>query len=677
MTLPRPHIAHRIVAAVLAVGLFVGAAPLPAPAAPAPPRVSISSAKFITTDGVIDLGVSVALPRKASRMSVRVQLFDATDALVWQRTQTKNALDAGAYLLGFNKPARDLGLGEGRYRLEARVRVDDAEPVEVSDTLLVVDARRRPTPVTIVVRVSGTPLRDADGAFIFDPSVEATPRVEAESLAALASQHPEYHLTMALPPVLLDEWLDASDGFTAVAKGARTDTSADSTASVACSATIAALRRAGSTGSLRTLAAMYAEPDLVATAKIGGAQDLRDQLAEGMRTSALLRGAAPATGSVEPTGFAVLGDVVARSSAAIIAAAGLRYAIIDPASIDPSHPASVSPGAYALGDIAAQPETFSGLVIDRAASKALSDPLGEDALLTRLFDRATDEHTQGQPVVIVTAVGTGSTSNVERLRSRLATLARIPWVRLVDTASAAGVKPLPIRALAASPPSDTKAPAGYWERVRLARQRARALAAAAGAADADALAALRNVTMAESRLWAGPDGSWPLADRGSAFARAADATAWSILSKVLVEVPAVTLSSNAGRVPVSIRNNSTKSLEVSVTAISRAVRPPRLRMSFALKPGETLKTIAVDLGPALSSRLQIVVSAGGFVIAKQTATVRASSIERPVLIGGVVLVLLLLLWYIRRNADSALSKRRERADDDEREAAELPERYRE
>jgi len=77
-----------------------------------------------------------------------------------------------------------------------------------------------------------------------------------------------------------------------------------------------------------------------------------------------------------------------------------------------------------------------------------------------------------------------------------------------------------------------------------------------------------------------------------------------------VDIPAVTLSGSAGKVPVSIQNGSTKVLSVTVTSRSPKIRLPKARIAAVLRPGENILSVPVDLGPALSAPLSIAVSAG-------------------------------------------------------------------
>jgi len=63
-------------------------------------------------------------------------------------------------------------------------------------------------------------------------------------------------------------------------------------------------------------------------------------------------------------------------------------------------------------------------------------------------------------------------------------------------------------------------------------------------------------------------------------------------------------------------------------------------------PKDNFIELPVDLRDSLSGRLTVAVSAGGLVLASDSVTVRASYLDRLVMILGVVLVLGVLLAFI-------------------------------
>jgi len=183
------------------------------------------------------------------------------------------------------------------------------------------------------------------------------------------------------------------------------------------------------------------------------------------------------------------------------------------------------------------------------------------------------------------------------------------------------------------------------------------LLTAAGASDPDAASALESLLLAESRAWAGPDGSWLRAERGRALAGAAAATADSVLSKVTLDAPSVTLPGSEGKVPVSIINSSGRTLTVDLEANSSDVRVQQTSTRVSLRPGENVESVTVSLGTATSGKVQIAVAAGGYRIAAATVTVTASYQDRIVLLVAVLVILGGLLLYVRRHFGRGTGRR--------------------
>jgi hypothetical protein len=78
------------------------------------------------------------------------------------------------------------------------------------------------------------------------------------------------------------------------------------------------------------------------------------------------------------------------------------------------------------------------------------------------------------------------------------------------------------------------------------------------------------------------------------------------------------------------------------------VLPHGQEETLTLAPQENFHTVAVDLGPALSGRLSVEVWAGEVLLAQGTSVVRASYLDRLVIIGAVMILLVGLLIFIRK-----------------------------
>jgi hypothetical protein len=593
--------------------------------------VTIVAPRWLYLDGELDLGVRVVTRNSTRRVAASLDLLDNAGISRWHSYQSRNIPRSVTYEYSFSHAIGDLGIAPGVYRLRARVTNPGSATEERTTQLIVVDRSMRPVPVSVVVRVAAAPSA-GDASTEAEQESDRLTASDAADLGRLAVLHPELHLTVAVPPFLLEEW------------GAAPGAEQTSTPPAGADA-LDSLRRAVEAGT-PLLRGMYADPDLsaLATATV----DLQTQAARGEAVAAAFTGAAPA-GSAVITGFAALSCPLPEGVAVFEGARGIRYSVSDTSSVVPVRGAAV-PDAYAVALPAGRNSpaaTMTLLAADRAASSSLADPARAAALATSLFSRAT---TAQRPHVVVLVVDVGGDGvRTSAVAESLEALAGVPWVRFVDAPAAAAATGLPAATLREEPPDPSPAPDGYWVTVADARARVFGLLAAAGASDPDAASALESLRLAESRAWAGPDGSWSRADRGRALAGAAAGTADSVLSKVTLDAPSVTLPGSEGKVPVSIINSSGRTLTVDLEANSSDVRVQRASTGVSLRPGENVESVTVSLGTATSGKVQVAVAAGGYRIETATVTVTASYQDRIVLLAAVLVILGGLLLYVRRH----------------------------
>jgi hypothetical protein len=175
-----------------------------------------------------------------------------------------------------------------------------------------------------------------------------------------------------------------------------------------------------------------------------------------------------------------------------------------------------------------------------------------------------------------------------------------------------------------------------------------------GPDDAEAAAALSDSLIAQNSAWAGPDGRFPLADRGRAFSAAALRLAQTILDSVRVSARDLTLSGSSGSVPFSISNDSGRTLNVVLrfTTDRVTLRSQSLREE-ALLPADNYITVPVQLRTAVRGTLRLQVVAGTLVIASTTVTVHASYLDRLAIVGAIAVMLGAMLFYIRRRVRGA------------------------
>lgn len=644
--------ALRLVAAVLAVAAtcaVFAAGPGAHAATPVPaPKVEILRVgERTTTSGVLDASTSVSLSRPVTNMSVRCRLYGPSGALVLQKTERLLNVPAGTRIMTFSRDVSGLGLREGTHRFEVVVRAGGATPVTAAETVYVSGDQRPPLRVAVVVRLAATPMRDPQGRFVLDPGGPDPVRAEADALARLASLRPDMHLSLALAPVAVDDWAQAAQGYSRSATGSPA-VPAGSEPAARARATLDALRMAVRARSLRLVAVGYADPEPGTLESIGALDDLRLQLDAGAQVTSETLGPGGADG------LAVSGNALSRAATGPLATLRTGFVLLDPASARMTvkgRETTASPGVYSIAE-----STMTALVVDRQVSDVLSNAVpGRRDLLDLLFARLTSKPASGTPVVVSIEVGPGTRTSVENLQATLAALARTGWIRLVSAEDAARLAPRGSVALPGSIAA-TAAALPYRDALSRARSQVLALGSSAGTLDPDAVASLEPLLVSESAAWSASAGA---SARGAGFAEAAGQRAMSVLAKVTLAIPNVTLSGSTGRIPVSVHNGTGKTLTLTLRTVPQGLRLTRGRtITFAAMPGENIQSVPVDMGSALTGRLHFELDAGDMAVASGDADVRASYTDRVAILGTVVVVLLLLLWYIRRSGPGTIERLR-------------------
>lgn len=645
----------RIALAVALALSVVAAVGVPAvSAAPAPKRplrsVRVIAPRWVYLDGDVPVGVRVATRSSKGPVRAELDLLDAAGVSRWHALQTRTDLGSVTYEYSFFRHISDMGLAAGVYTLRARVSGSGTRVIERTAPVIVVDRAVRPVPVCVIVRVTGSPSAGAS-APASETAASRLSASDAADLGRLAVLHPELHLSIAVPPFLLDEWR----------AGARSDE--DTASPGPWKDALDSLRRASEAGA-PVLRGLYADPDLVGIAS--APEDLRLQLSAGDAAIAAAFAGEGAVPSATATGLAASSGAFPEAAAATVAGPGIRFAVVETAAVLPASGATATPGPYA-GVIASHggsaATTLTLLAVDGAGARALRSARAANSLAADLFARASSSRT-ARAVVLEVAIGPDGV-RASGLEEALDSLTGLPWIRLVDAPGAAAGSGLPKATLRTRALDPAPAPAGYWATIDGARRRVAGLVAAAGVADPEAALALHRLLLAESRSWAGADGAWAEAARGLALARAADKAAGAVLSKITLDAPAVTLSGSEGNVPVSVTNSSDRALTIVLEASSDILRVRKARTTVRLKPGENILSVPVELGTEASGKLKVSVTAGPYQIASSTAVVRASYQDRIVMLITVVLILVGLLFYIRRRMARASSGRASRSAGDD------------
>lgn len=591
----------------------------------------------VPANGAFRFGVGVDVEEPTSYLEVRLQIHRPSGRLLFQRTEVRSDVPTGTVQVEFARDLGDLGLRPDAYPYTLRVRAQGAEVTERKATgfLLVHAPEPEITPVLLGARISSAPRFDPEGRFVTDPARSTAALEAAEVLARAVLEDRALTLALAISPVTLDEWARVAHGYTlAEGDGGLTEIGPDEPGPKRYQAGIDALKAAVATGRLLLLDVGYADPDPVVLSELGRDHDLAAHFARGL--SAYL-----ATLETSPSvTAAVAHDALPVSALDVLAERGVASVVLSPEALGGEEP--LAGGAYAIDG-----SPVVALVLDPKIAEALAQG-DTSAGALGLFRHAISAQATS-PIVTLADLGPGRSASAQDVLDFAGYLAKAPWAKLTTVSELRPEHDSGPIALPTSLESTPSAPAGYWEGAADARRYAGGLEAAAGPSDPDARAAVDGSLIAQSARWAGPDNSWSAADRGRAFASYAERVSRAVLDQVSIAAKDVTLAGPKGEVPISVFNGSDKDLEVTLVMKGQNVAlPGDGRETLTLAPQENFHTVRVDLGTALSGTLVVEARAGEVLLAEGTSVVRASYLDRLVIIGAVALLLLGLLIFIRR-----------------------------
>lgn len=607
-----------------------------------PVTVSLeSTATAVRAGSPFAFDVSIASSETLPYVETRFRLKRPTGRLIFQRTRVENGLSANAPVrYTFERDTADLGLATGAYPIEVTTRYslgDQVSEVTLAGAMLVYDEATRRLPVVIVARVSGQPLAGPSGRFVVDPDRYSGARDNVEAVSRLVLDDDKVRLTLAVSPLLLEEWRRISEGFEIAGPEGIETVPPTSRVSEDFSRALDTLRQAMDTGRLELLSLGYSDPDPTDLAANGLGDDVVTQYRVGYSA---IRASTESTAS---TGTAPAGGCLPPQLVDELASTEVSYAVLS-ARCARSGEQTATTGAYRVGK-----SRLVALVADDATAAAIEDG-DERAVIERAFSRYAEN--TAHPLVIALELDAGS-ADAAALGNSLRTVAQQPWMQL-SLGREQGPRAKGRVSLSASE-AGSQAPNNYWGDVAQARLWSDALAAALPKGDTRAQTARADAFIAQSSAWEGRNGEWALAERGRSFSTESLALSRQVLERVALTVKPVTLAGNKGEVPASITNGTdlTLNLRLRVNPSSGIAASAPNDGDLELRPQENVVMIPVDVGNSLSGRINVQVVAGDLVLAQQTVTVGASILDKIAIIGGIVLVLGVLLAYIVRRVRAA------------------------
>lgn len=573
---------------------------------------------------------------------MRLKLWRPTGRLIFQRTTLFPGFEkAKTVQAAFERTTEDLGLKPGVYPVELEISVTRKGHTEtgVLQTRLFVLNQRKVIPTALVIHVNGQPLADPNGVFVMNPAEYTRARDDVNTITEWVLAGRGHRCTMAISPLLLEEWQRIADGYKLVSPDGTVEVAAGDEVPLAYSTTLTQLTQAIETGRLELTSQGYSDPDLADLEGAGMIGDVDQQYEHAVSAVFASLEATASTGTV-PAGGWLPPDAVP-----LLKSAGVRYAV-------------VNTGCARSGIKAAFPSAYrsssSGIVVlvaDDTLSAALKS--GDSSATTSLsFQRVLDESATG-PLVISAEVGAGGAS-AKPLLASFAQVTSLPWIttRLAREVAAAPKERLVRLRAGLGTKGD---PATYWDEVREGRVWSDALIAAVGDSSPEAVTAHRDSMIAQCSAWAGFDGAWALEHRGRTFASTAKRLSTDVLGKVSLAVQPVTLAGTGGNIPVTISNGSGQPLVIrmqlsSDNGISLSGQTKR---TLHLGPKDTFIEVPVQLANVLSGDVHVALSAGDTKIDSATVKVSASYLDRVALIVGVIIALVVLLVFIIRRVNSA------------------------
>ncbi|MDR1774916.1 MAG: hypothetical protein LBS17_00410 [Actinomycetes bacterium] len=590
-----------------------------------------------------------------------------------------------------------LGMLEGIYRVECTVSLSmsggDQQAVVLKDLMVVYDQTHDPQKLLPVVRMTAHPGRNADGVFTTDPTTGSDParRSQLDALCAWITDNDATHLTLALSPLLLEEWADLADGYRHLnAVGDAVEVAADAGAAPAARRTLTALKAACATGRLRLTTQGYADPDLFNLRAAGLSADVTEQYRQGLSVLRELTGSEPATLTAPAAGLIAVDDLPAIAAATVDVAATETTAVADGGSTGSNDSTAVDIEATADPENlpTAEPE-LPTVVVSAAALKSGKAPaatlavsgsdtgariLIPDGALTGTFAQTEQaaylkellSRRDATDTVVLLTEYPDDPAAMQTLTRNLTATAAYPWLETIaadDPALDPGKRSAKLAVTNGASLGDALRPGAGWDRIIRARRAAAGLTAALPPDNEQATTDIAFAHIRSLIAEAGTDNPDARIDaklsRPSAAATETLALAQAVIdradgwfSPVDLQLSAVTLSGSSGKLPITIVNGGDTQLQLQLTLDGgESLQCDPEYADLAIPPRETFIEPTIELANIVSGSVTARLHAGSYVLSEKTVRVSAAYTDKIGIIAVIALAgAVLVIWIWRKTS---------------------------
>ncbi len=483
-----------------------------------------------------------------------------------------------------------------------------------------------------------------DGTFVDDSletSLDAGGRLNGQirSLLEVVEDPAATPVDVAISPVLLTQLGRMRDGYTVDDDGAVREVAAGQGGATLAGQAIEDLQTIAADPNVVISSLPFSTPELPALFGGGLQGDARTQLERGRDVTSVFVQEPTVDTVFRPPG-AALDDATLRA----LPVSGIETLILGPTTVAlPEQPLGFAgPGTVLVGD-----GSLSAIVPEPSADAQVASIVEDDPVraaqvllgqLTNIWqERPGEEH--GVAIVL----GEDVPYPGPFFRTLAGGVPRAPWLAPTHAETFVAAFP-PTDTASLAQPSFRRFTTSYVASLKQARRRIETVRSMLPERSEEPARLETLLLLAEARQFLVAE------DAGLAFISSVRSTVDGIIGGLELEtVSAVTLTSDAGSVPLTVRNTGNQRLSISVRLVSQYLRhSPSVDLELA--PGES-RTLRLQVQLRTTGRFPIrvqLLSPSGRVIGQDTLIVRSTAYNRVALLITIGAALVLLLVWARR-----------------------------